>query len=196
MNETNITEIFCEVLSGLAIFFFLMPLFDVIGISSISSSLNFLVVNFNVTMVATLLFLSYIVGLVMDAIGLAVGELFLDRWLCKDSLTKEERAAFLKNVSSHVLGYRDTQWAYASAYRNLAILMIPGGLLWVWCIGSSYGWKFAAGVLLCIIILELSLLKSIAILLKLYVFITKSSLMEIQERKSGDGCSTTIKTSG
>jgi len=175
MKEISVAEVFCEVLSGLAIMFFMIPLLDVIGKSCIHQSFTFIGKNLSATAIGGILVLAYILGLVMDTIGLAVGELFLDRWLCKDSPSAEEKATFWKKVPAHVLGYRDTQWAYVSAYRNLAILALPGGILWCWSIGSKYGCIWALGPLVGMIILELVLLKTIAVLLKIYCGITKST---------------------
>ena len=166
MKEISVAEVFCEVLSGLAIMFFMIPLLDVIGNSCIHQSFTFIGKNLSATAIGGALVLSYILGLVMDTIGLAVGECFLDRRLCKDAPSGEEIAIFWKKVPKHVLGYRDTQWAYVSAYRNLAILAFPGGTLWCWAIGSSFGWIWALVPLVGVIILEVALLKTIAVLLK------------------------------
>jgi hypothetical protein len=175
MKGVNVAEVFCEVLSGLAVMFFVIPLLDIIGTSSISSIFPFMCKNLSATTIGGALVLAYILGLLMDAIGLAVGEWFLDSLLCKDYPSIEETAAFWKSVSSHVLGYRDTQWAYASAYRNLAILTVPGGLLWCWCVGNNYGWILGITALTGMIFIEVALLKSLSVLLRIYVAITKVS---------------------
>jgi len=175
MKGVNVAEVFCEVLSGLAIMFFVIPFLDIIGSSTVCNSFAFIGKNISATTIGGILILAYILGLVMDAIGLAVGEWFLDNLLCKDSPSKEETAALWKNVSSHVLEYRDTQWAYTSVYRNLFILTVPGGLLWCWYIWNKFGWFPGASVLIGVIFLELALLKSIKTLLKIYVVITKNS---------------------
>jgi len=175
MKGINITEVFCEILSGVAIMFYVIPFLDLIGVSYISQSFAFIAKNLSMPTIFGVLILAYIIGLVMDAIGLAVGECFLDSLLCKVAPTKGERAAFWKNVSSHVLGYHDTQWAYISAYRNLAILTVPGGLLWCWFMGNNYSWVPAIAVLLGVFILEFAFLKSIAVLLRIYVEMIESA---------------------
>jgi hypothetical protein len=77
-------------------------------------------------------------------------------------------------VTQHVLSYRDTQWAYFSCYRNLAVLGVPGGLLWlvlIWRDGSPW-WalSFLAGVAVG----ELVLFRSMKALLGGYYAITKA----------------------
>ena len=175
MKGLNVAEVFCEVLSGLAVIFFVIPLLDIIVTISICKTFAFICKNLSATTIGGALVLAYILGLLMDAIGLALGEWFLDSLLCRDSPSTEEAAAFWKSVSSHVLAYRDIQWAYASAYRNLAILSVPGGLLWCWYVGNNYGWILGIAVLLGVIFLEVVLLKSVAVLLKIYYGITKTS---------------------
>jgi len=175
MKEISVAEVFCEVLSGLAIMFFVIPLLDVTGKSCIHQSFLFIGKNLSATTIGGALVFAYILGLLLDTIGLAIGEWFLDSWLCKDRPSKEETETFWKKVPAHVLGYRDTQWAYVSAYRNVAILAAPGGLLWCWSIGSKYGWIWAFVTLLGTLILEVALLKTIAVLLKIYFRITKST---------------------
>ncbi len=175
MKEISVAEVFCEVLSGLAIMFSMIPLLDVIGKSCIHQSFTFIGKNLSATAIGGALVLAYILGLVMDTIGLAVGEWFLDRFLCKDPPSAEEIATFWKKVPAHVLGYRDTQWAYVSAYRNLAILALPAGILCCCSVGSNYGWIWALVPLVGMIILELALLKTIEVLLKIYYLITTST---------------------
>lgn len=175
MKGFNVAKVFCEVLSGLAIMFFVIPLLDLIGTRSICESFTFIWKNLSATTIGGTLILAYILGLVMDALGLAVGEWFLNGLLYKEEASENEKAEFWKNVSSHVLAYRDTQWTYTSAYRNLAILTVPGGVFWFLCVGKNYGWFSAIFVILGMIVMEVVFLKSIAELLKIYDRITRAA---------------------
>ena len=78
MRGINISEVFCEVLSGLAIMVSLIAILDVIGTSSIGNTVELFSSNFDVSTLGGLIFLAYVMGLLMDAVGLVIGDLFLD----------------------------------------------------------------------------------------------------------------------
>ena len=78
MRGINISEVFCEVLSGLAIMVSLIAILDVIGTSSIGNTVELFSSNFDVATLGGLIFLAYVMGLLMDAVGLVIGDLFLE----------------------------------------------------------------------------------------------------------------------
>jgi|GEM_PF-3868576 len=149
------------------------------------------------------LLLAYIVGLVVDAFGLFFGDWRLDRWLCRDNLPTEEEekkekqaarfwnyaywfcretapngietARFWNNVPAHVLAYREQQWAYVSAYRNLIILAVPICGLACLSLGREYGYMGVLFPILFTLVLEFAFCKCVSALLKIYYGITKTA---------------------
>ena len=172
MNNFNVAEVFCEVLSGFAIMFFIIPLFDVLGISNIFETFAFMWTNLTAAKLVAMLVLAYILGIIMDSIGLSIGEWFLDDIICKGYPTLKDRKIFWNTVPSHVLAYRDMQWAYFSTYRNLAILTLFSGALWCWCLGAHYGIIGFIVVLVSMVILEIAFWKSMKVLLRTYYDLT------------------------
>lgn len=136
MKEINVGEVFCEILSGSAILLVIVAVLDLTNIQSVDATVVAVVNTLSGADVVVVLVVSYLLGLLMDAIGFAMGELFLDQWVGLTQLTEEEFKKFWRTVPPHVLRYRNVQWSYYSAYRNLLVLGVPGGLLWValaWC---------------------------------------------------------------
>ncbi|MGO9119822.1 MAG: hypothetical protein ACLQPD_19695 [Desulfomonilaceae bacterium] len=191
MKGFNVAEIFCELLSGFAAIFLVIVLLDVFGTSCLRQSLTLIVSKGSATAIAGAVLVAYLVGLVVDAVGLAVGGWFLDSWLCQEPSSDEkekdgflvckesepspeEVARFWTKVPRHVLAYRDHQWAYVSAYRNLLILAVFIGFFLCWPLCRSLGCVGVLYSVLGTLVLELVLCKSVSLLLKLYYKITKT----------------------
>ncbi len=174
MKDFNLTNIFCEVLSGLGIITFLIPLLDILNCYTLKETLAFIIDKTTLANFGILLFLCYTLGLLFDAIGLAIGDLFLDDLSNKDTPTDVQISDFWKNANSHVLNYRDIQWAYYSCYRNLFIIFAPGSIVWAIAIWKNFNWYSAIITLILLGVFEWILFYSMKTLLKLYYTITKS----------------------
>lgn len=175
MKDINISEVFCEILSGFSILVCLVAVFDIVGTSCIKQSVALITKHINATTFVVALFASYLLGLLMDVLGMIADEYIMEPLLFRDleSPNESEIKNFWKNVPSHVLSYRDTQWAYYSAYRNLFIIVIIGGLFWVWSVINNYGWWQAIFLFISLLFIEFALFRTMKALLKIYFQITK-----------------------
>lgn len=173
MKELSLSDAFCEVLAGLAVLGACVPLLELSGLQSLAETWAFLVSRMSLTLLTGGLLVCYVAGIVIDAVGLSLGEWFLDARLARaPASTKVE--AFWKNVNEHVLGYRDAQWAYFSCYRNLAILAVPAAVLWTPLVWRHLSPGWALGMWCIVAAMECMLVKSMKVLLELYYSITKA----------------------
>jgi pimeloyl-ACP methyl ester carboxylesterase len=173
MAGLNLSQVFCEILSGFALSFSVLPMLDVLQICSFDQIISWIgSLDGAIFVIALVLF--YIMGLLIDAVGLAIGESFLDNLLNANPPSKEDRAAFWKNVPAHLLNYHDRQWTYYSAYRSLFILFIPGGISWIWMVWKKWGVHYGFLVGIFFVIIEFALYRTLIALLNLYYDITKS----------------------
>jgi hypothetical protein len=76
-------------------------------------------------LVTGILVVAYVVGVMIDAVGLVIGELFIDKIVCQHEPSDAELGAFYSGAEEHVMKYRDVQWTYYSLYRNLLLLAVP-----------------------------------------------------------------------
>ena len=174
MNKINLTEVFCEVMSGLALLITIIPLLDILKYSNLCDTISYISLNISLSNFGILIVVCYILGLLFDAIGLTIGELFLDNLVYKNLPSENEIKSFWQKITPHVLNYRDTQWAYYSCYRNLFIIFIPGTFLWTIVLWNSLHWYLGFLILIMFIILEFIFYFSMKVLLKIYYEITKS----------------------
>jgi len=143
MKSFDLNKTFCEVLSSLAIMSLSPPLLDLLGKKSLWDFWHF-ARSLEATQLAGILILAYMLGLIMDAIGIALGEWFLYRWLYNERATLKEWALYYKNLSSaDVFGYGEDEWAYLTTYTNLLIIAVPAWLLWTIWTACKYGWLWA-----------------------------------------------------
>jgi hypothetical protein len=170
--EINVREVFCEILSGLVVLLLVTAAVDLAGVMSIDVAWVAFTTNVSFGDVATVILICYLLGLIMDAVGVALGELFLDRLLVSDEPSKAERARFWETVPEHVITYRDVQWAYYSTYRNLFLLTIPTTILWsiVFC---EINWIFSMVILLVGVLLEFAFWRTMTALLNIYFELTR-----------------------
>jgi hypothetical protein len=103
----------------------------------------------------------------MTAIGLAIGELFLDDLAQKgkEPSTDKDRD-FWHIVEPHVLQARNTNWEYYSVFRNLFILLIPAAVLWAWSMCQASNGLWALVVIIVAIPIEYALFRAMRILMK------------------------------
>ena len=124
----SINEVFCEILSGLALLLISVVTADVFGWISAGSLLTD-ISSLGAVDIMGILIVGYLAGLFVDIFGFSVGNLFLDKLAvgshtmksCYDSIK-----LYWASAQEHVFAYRELQWAYYSLYRNLLILLICG----------------------------------------------------------------------
>lgn len=116
----------------------------------------------------------YLLGLIVDSLGLAIGEWKLDGWVVKEPPPEKETIAhFYKAVSEHLLKYRDLQWTYYSMYRNMFILGIPITIFVMGCLIKRDLYFWAATTVLIGMLFIVSTWVSMRTLLKLCYAITR-----------------------
>jgi hypothetical protein len=173
MKEFNLSEMFCEVLGGGLAIVLAIAVLDlsgrVDGAMLLKDASRASLGDVTVAVIG-----SYLVGLLMDAISLSVGEWWLDRLIgAGDPPSAEQSAQFWQRATEHIVNYRDHQWAFYSAYRSLFLLLVPGTMIL-----SSVVWKHVSAPwgLLCVVLLvglEVSLFFAARCLLRLYYSLTK-----------------------
>lgn len=168
MDKVNITEVFCEVLSGTVVLVFFWLIFHLAWALPLENVKQMADGSLSFGGVAAILVLCYLLGLIMDSIGLAIGELFLDKLMVSSEPNKDQIKKFLQTVPEHVLKYGDTQWAYYSTYRNLLILLVPVGLLGAIIAWQKSGTLAALGVILTALIIGWALCRSMKTLLSIH----------------------------
>jgi hypothetical protein len=117
---------------------------------------------------------AFLVGIMMDAVGLALDKLLFDRFVATGEPSEEDRAKFWKSVSAHVLTYREAQWTYYSCYRNLFILFVPGSFIWTKMVWTRAGRYWGIGTGCAFVVLEITFVVTMKALVNIYFKITKS----------------------
>jgi len=183
MKDFNLTEVFCEVLGGGLAIALAIALLDLTGyinvIQLIKKSTSASLGNITVVLIGC-----YFVGLLVDAVGLTVGELFFDGLVgTEKSPSSDQVRQFWQSADEHVLRYREIQWAFYSAYRTVLLLLIPGTIVF-----SLEVWKYTNFWLgltstVLFVVLEASLFFSTRCLLDLYYSIPKF-FERVEERAS------------
>jgi hypothetical protein len=174
MKDLDVTQVFCEVLTGLAFFFVILSVLSLTGSHAVHDVALYAASKLTIASLGAILVIAYLVGTMMDAVGLALDQLFLYRLVARDEPSEEERAKFWKNVNQHVLAYREAQWTYFSCYRNLFILFVPGSILWTLIVWNNIGpyWGISTGFVF--LLLEASFFVTMKALVEIYFKITKS----------------------
>ena len=134
MKELSIAEVFCEIVSGLSLVVIAFPLADLLDLSNLSDSWTFLIDKMDLSGLTIVLVISYLLGIIVDSIGLTIGEIFLDDLVFKEKPSTDQKSCFWNKAGDHVLKYRDSQWAYYSCYRNLFILSALAIILFGVCL--------------------------------------------------------------
>ena len=177
MKDLNFTELFCEIFSGLYTLLIITLIFDCFGYLDIIKTIQGIMTLpiFTITIVC-----SYLIGLIVDAIGLSLGEWFFDEWVSNedDTPTKEEYAKYYKSVSETSAKYRDLQWSYYSLYRNIFLLSVVGIFFYMYKSGIVFGGGFAVLTTIIIIGINACIFYAMRTLLNLYYKITKGVAAE------------------
>jgi hypothetical protein len=175
MKDLDLKDVFCEILSGLSVLCLLLSLMDLLGYLDLEASCRFLIDHLSLSSVTAILLASYLLGIIGDTVGLSLGEWKVDSVVCrKPTPNGKQRTAFWQKAPSHVLRYRDTQWAYYACYRNLFLLTPLNALLWGICLKSRIGLATAGLIFLGVLIIEVGLFFSMRVLLGLYYEITRA----------------------
>jgi hypothetical protein len=183
LKDVSLIEAFCEVLSGIGFLFLLLPALHLAGITSVGAVICYIATSLTVAGFGAFLLGAYVLGAaVADPAGLAIdeflGSLLRERWtkaadwLWGPTVSAANKGKFWRTVSDHVLKYRELQWAYYSAYRNLFILFAPASVLWTIIAWRECGWARGVEVLGVCLILEGALFYSAKVLSALYADIT------------------------
>ena len=174
MKDLDITQVFCEVLTGLGCLSVILSIFILIGSYSFKDIVVFAGAKLTIAGLGAILAAAYIVGTMVDAVGLALDSLCFDRLIVKEPPSGVERKHFWNTVSAHVLAYRETQWTYYSCYRNLFILFVLGGVLWTIVIWKTVGTRWGVIGALAFLGLEASFFVTMRAIVDIYYKITKS----------------------
>jgi hypothetical protein len=167
MKDFDVREVFCEILGGALFLSLLIAIFDFCGLIDTKALTTALAPKITLGVVTAGLTASYLVGILVDAMGLALGECFVDDWINSKSKTITS-PAFWKTVPEHVLKYRDLQWTYYSTYRNVLLLLVPGLVVFPKLVYARLSSCWSAGAVLLILFLMWSLWRSARSLLELY----------------------------
>jgi hypothetical protein len=174
MKDFNLSEMFCEVLGGGLAIVLAIAALDLSGCLDIVQLFKDVNTKLSLGAVTVGVIGSYLVGLLMDAIGLLLGEWWFDKVACaEDPPSDEQIKDFWTHAKEHMVNYRDHQWAFYSAYRILFLLLLPGSIILVFVVSKHAGpcWIPVPAALL--IGLEVSLFFSARYLLTLYYSLTK-----------------------
>ena len=98
MKSVNISEVFCEILGGVSVFVYLIPLIDLLGLANLDESFHFIADNLSASGLAIVVVVAYLLGLLMDAVGLVADEMLFDKLHSEDPPTAANRKAFWKNA--------------------------------------------------------------------------------------------------
>lgn len=136
MKDLDLGALFCEVLSGFVCLLVVAMWLDATGNVLMMTLLAILRAHLSLSSVTSLLLLSYLLGLFVDALGLLA-----DRVLVKtfwpllgfaDEVTPS--TSFYGAIPAHMLSYMKEHWAYYSCYRNLVVLTLLGCAPFFWLV--------------------------------------------------------------
>ena len=101
--KINLADIFCEVLSGLALFLNIIPLLDILDLATISKSLTYVSSKMTLSNVTVFVVACYVLGLLIDAVGLAFDRIFSFVLEDKSPPSYTQRSNYWKSVTPQVL---------------------------------------------------------------------------------------------
>ncbi len=186
--KVNLKEIFCELLSGLALILLIIPILYLLGEVTIDEILKAISQSSGAVVVTLVIGVSFILGIIMDAVGLALGSLFLDKLICENEPQASDYQKYWKEVTPELSAYREGQWAYYSCYRNLFIIIPPLLFFWSRVIYLQGNSPVILVLVVFGVLIEVALLKSMIVLLDLFYRITCYDLSE-QVQGEGDSSS-------
>ena len=146
MNFT-ISEVFCEVISGLAFFLTVAPL---LYLANIADPIHPLLWAQQIDGGQALLLITggYVFGVVLNVIGLPADDLLTKIGISGHTPPRASRKNFYKNATSHLLAYRTNAWNHYYCFRNLLIFSPFAVGLWSIHILIERGLPLALGVLI------------------------------------------------
>lgn len=166
--QIDLLEIFSEIVTGVTCAVFLIISCCLYGIISVEQILPYVEKYSSFTNLLGISVVIYAIGLMIDGIGLGIGDWFLDGLVSREKPNRTRRSKYIKNVSNHAFEYRNRQWAYYSSYRNLFLLIIPFGI----CLINLFWWQkgllFGIVSILIFFLLEVIIFKTMKMLLNLY----------------------------
>ena len=167
MKELDLSQVFCEVVSGLAGIFIFFGLLDALEVQGIKDIVVWFGMNMSIPIATGLFVIAYLLGLILDAFGLLFDKL-IDKCLGITEPTADELKQFYSKVPNHVFGYWKEQWVYFSCYRNILMCLIPGFLIWTYVAHKYWGMKAVLGVSLGSLVLGFALWESLKDLKTIY----------------------------
>lgn len=149
MKDLDIGVLFCEILGGLCLMLICVAALDLAGLVDVRSVLVNATKESTGWSIAGLLVAAYLVGIIVDAIGMAFDEIItripgINSTLGYDGGKLPD--CFYAKSKEHQLAFWRDQWTYFSCYRNLLMLSVAwmpisvliankyGGSVWVWII--------------------------------------------------------------
>jgi hypothetical protein len=143
MKDIDIAALFCEVLSGLCALLIGLEILDISQSLPLSAAISKLAPSSVGSLVALVFVAAYVVGIVVDATGMA-----FDRWVEKSLRRKKWLGyagkmppLFYAKAQAHQLAYWKENWTYFSCYRNLLMLCPAWALLAV-----AITWKYTNAI--------------------------------------------------
>lgn len=174
MKDLNLREAFCEIISGAAVIGVALLCIDLAGTIDLKEEIR-AGVTVDLASVSLFFVSCYFAGLIVDALGLAIGELFFDNLMAsQDPPSDAAVKAFWKEAADHVVKYRSNQWTFYSAYRNLFLLLIPGAILGAIVISDDLCAIWVVAFVIAALLVEVSLFFTLRSLINLYYRITIS----------------------
>lgn len=208
MKDVDLSQVFCEVLAGLAAILLVVGILDISAIASTRECRDWGSKYATFAGLAGLFVGSYFIGLVVDAFGLVFDKLVTERWKSSREKRTKRNKKFYASAPEHVFAYWKEQWTYFSCYRNLFMLIVPGSVIWTWVVHIHYGCRAALIILCLMVFLEVVLWFTIRDLYGLYCRIpgyfcnstdtelpskgTGESDLHLNERSLGNGPSSNL----
>jgi len=169
--KLNLTDVFCELISGVAIMLTVVPILDLLRVLRVSDAWQALLGSPNLTTLTVVLGVSYMVGVIFDGIAMS-SDTWLARWLKVPDVPHEASTDFWRRVQPHVLSYRSETWAFYFCYRNLFLLLPVAAVAWsVWLL-LHYSFCLAAFAFAALLGMAFLLSRGMREIYKLYNTIT------------------------
>lgn len=154
MQSLNLSELFCEVLSGFLAILLAIVLADLFHLFPLRQAASALLTNLELGPITLVLVCSYLAGLLVDALGLTLGEWKLDAWMQTVSGNCNSRQ-YWQTAAAHAVTYREHQWAFYSMYRNILILLAIGVIPFVLVVSKYAGYVASSCTFLAFLILAM-----------------------------------------
>ena len=138
----SISDVFCEVISGLFLLVSLLPFGILLGLFSISDLMD-LLKTLSAIDYALIFVILYVVGVFFDAFGLPADRILVKIGITKHTPDEESTKKFLKNATSDLFQYRWNAWLHYYCFRNILVLLPVFTVLWGLVILFNFGIKAA-----------------------------------------------------